>query len=249
MNRIVKLLTLLYPSSWRNRYGAEFEALLDDAKPSALDAFDVLQEGVKMRLTTWSLSQITFASALFGLCLAVVTALALPAHYISRAVLSVEPADESAPNLTNALIQGNIFNREFLASLIQKHGLYPRDRIRMSLDEVIDKMEKKIQVVPTMPAFSGNRAKLTFAIQFEYPDRHVAQQINEELTTHLIEGNLNAQPTSNSTFYVPAPPSLPRWPATPDRTRFAAVGLFAGLLAGLTLGVIRARNGMPVKNG
>jgi LPS O-antigen subunit length determinant protein (WzzB/FepE family) len=242
VKRIVKLVSLLYPSSWRNRYGAEFEALLDDVKPSPLDAFDVLQGGMKMRLTMWSTSRTTFASALLGLCVAVAVALALPAHYISRAVLVVEPTDEFARNLTNTLVQGSAFNRELLASLIQEYDLYPRDRIRMSLDEVIDKMQKNIQVVSTMPASSADREGLTFAIQFEYPNRHVAQQINEELIKSLIEGNLNAQPTSHSTFYVPAPPSLPRWPATPDRTRFAAVGLFAGLLAGLTLGVIRARS-------
>ncbi len=202
-----------------------------------------------MRLTTWSLSRITFASALLGLCVEVAAALALPAHYISRAVLMVEPADESARNLTNTLVRRNVFNRELLASLIQEHDLYPRDHIHMSLDAVIEKMQKNIQVVSTIPASSGNREGLTFAIQFEYPDRHVAQQINEELITSLIEGNLNAQPLSHSTFYVPAPASLPRWPAAPDRTRFAAVGLFAGLLAGLTLGVIRARNGTSVENG
>jgi hypothetical protein len=77
----------------------------------------------------------------------------------------------------------------------------------------------------------------------DYPDRYVAQQINEELLTRLIEGNLHAQPDSHWTFYVPANPSLPAWPAPPNRTRFAAVGLFAGLLAGLTLaGVTKSRS-------
>jgi hypothetical protein len=117
----------------------------------------------------------------------------------------------------------------------------------MPLDDVIDKMKRNIHVVSILPVSPGNRGTLTFAIQFDYADRHVAQQINEELLTRLIEGNLHGQPDSRSTFYVPAAPSLPAWPATPNRTRFAAVGLFAGLLAGLTLaGVTKSRSSTTV---
>jgi uncharacterized protein involved in exopolysaccharide biosynthesis len=46
---------------------------------------------------------------------------------------------------------------------------------------------------------------------------------------------------------VPAAASLPAWPAAPNRTRFVAVGLFAGLLAGLTFaGVTKSRSSTTV---
>jgi hypothetical protein len=41
MKRIMRFLVRLYPSSWRKRYGAEFDALLEDAMPTARDTFDL----------------------------------------------------------------------------------------------------------------------------------------------------------------------------------------------------------------
>jgi len=56
MKRAMKLLARLYPSSWRERYGAEFEALLEDTNPSAWDAIDVLWGALKMQLTGITIS-------------------------------------------------------------------------------------------------------------------------------------------------------------------------------------------------
>jgi ABC-type transporter Mla subunit MlaD len=56
MKRAMKLLARLYPSSWRERYGAEFEALLEDANPSAWHAIDVLWGALKMQLTGITIS-------------------------------------------------------------------------------------------------------------------------------------------------------------------------------------------------
>lgn len=33
MRRVVRFLVRLYPANWRERYGEEFEALLEDAPP------------------------------------------------------------------------------------------------------------------------------------------------------------------------------------------------------------------------
>jgi hypothetical protein len=243
MKRIVRLLAWLYPSSWRKRYGTEFDDLLEDTTLSARDSFDVFWGALKMQMTTWTFGRITLACAVAGMLVAAVVSFVLPVHYLSQATLIVTPADESTRGLPNNLMERSIFNREVLASLIQAHSLYPRERTRVPLDVVIDKMKSNIQVVSILPASPGNGGTLTFAIRFDYPDRYVAQQINGELLTRLIEGNLHAQPDSHWTFYVPANPSLPAWPAPPNRTRFAAVGLFAGLLAGLTLaGVTKSRS-------
>lgn len=45
MRRTVRLLGPLYPSSWRRRYGAEFDALLEDTAPTGRDAIDILWGG------------------------------------------------------------------------------------------------------------------------------------------------------------------------------------------------------------
>jgi hypothetical protein len=58
----------LYPRVWRERYGDEFEALLDDVRPTWRDAGDILAGAVKVHLTTGS-SYLKFAGvmAVFGL--------------------------------------------------------------------------------------------------------------------------------------------------------------------------------------
>lgn len=52
MKRAMKFFARLYPSSWRARYAAEFDALLDDISPSLGDLFDVLADVLRVRLTT-----------------------------------------------------------------------------------------------------------------------------------------------------------------------------------------------------
>ena len=55
----------IYPASWRNRYGIEFRALLDDVNPGWREFFDILKGAVKMRMTN-APSYLKFAAAFVG---------------------------------------------------------------------------------------------------------------------------------------------------------------------------------------
>ena len=165
--------------------------------------------------------------------MAVAVSFAVPAHYVSRAVVTAKPADEATRGTADNVLKQTVFNREVLTALIQDDNLYPRERARMPLDEVIDKMTHDIQVISILPASPGNRQTLTFFFQFDYRRRDLAQKVNQQLLVRFLDGNLNAQP--NSTFSVDTPPSLPLAPSAPNRPLFAAVGLFVGLIAGVTL--------------
>ena len=162
---------------------------------------------------------------------------AMPVRYLSKAMLIVTPADESARDAANDAMGRSIFNRDILASVIQDHQLYARERSRMSLDEAVEKMRRNIQVISLLPSSPGNRGTLTFYVQFDYPDRFVAQQVNQDLMSRFIEENLNPQLDSHWVFRVLDAPSLPLTPDAPNRTQFAAVGLFAGSLLGLGLAI------------
>jgi uncharacterized protein involved in exopolysaccharide biosynthesis len=254
MKRTIRFLARLYPSSWRKRYGVEFEALLEEATPSARYAFDVLWGALKMQMTTWRFGRITLACSVAGILLATAVSFVVPVHYVSQAVFTATPADESTRSLLNDLDR-NIFSRELLTSIIQEHNLYPRERSRMPLDDVIDNMRRNIRVDFLPLASPENRDTLTFVIQFDYSDRYVAQQVNTELVSHFMEGNvarqLNAarQTDSHSPLRLRLPdlPSLPLRPTEPNRTRLAAEGLFAGLLAGLTFAIVlKSRHGTTV---
>jgi hypothetical protein len=53
MNRLIRLAAKLYPAPWRDRYGPEFEALLDDAGITGRIAFDVLAGAIHMQMQRW----------------------------------------------------------------------------------------------------------------------------------------------------------------------------------------------------
>ncbi len=243
MKRIMRFLTRLYPSKWRKRYGAEFDALLEDAMPSARNAFDVFGAALKMQMTAWGFGRITLACTVAGTLMAAAISFAFPVHYASQTIVCLTPAEqstlarESADRTVNNL-EWNILSRESLTSIILEHDLYPSERARIPLDDVIREMKRNIRVA-LIPTGSPENAR-GFVVQFDYRDPRVAQQVDTELTSRFIEGTLEMSRWSNShwIFRVMDPPSLPLRPAGPNRTRFAAAGLFAGLLASLTLAIV-----------
>jgi len=184
---------------------------------------------------TWNFGTITLAGSLAGVLVAGAVSFAVPAHYVSRAVVTARPADEVTRGTADDVLKQTVFNREVLSALIQDDNLYPRERERIPLDEVIDKMTKNIQVISILPPSPGNRQTLTFFFQFDYRRRDLAQKVNQQLLVRFLDGNLNAQP--NSTFSVDTPPSLPLAPSAPNRPLFAAIGLFSGLIVGVILAV------------
>jgi len=49
MKILLRCAARLYPARWRNRYGAEFDALIDDISASPADLWDVLADVVRVR--------------------------------------------------------------------------------------------------------------------------------------------------------------------------------------------------------
>jgi hypothetical protein len=50
---LIRWAARLYPTTWRNRYSAEFDALLDDIAPSLGDVCDVLGQALRVRATVF----------------------------------------------------------------------------------------------------------------------------------------------------------------------------------------------------
>lgn len=68
MNRLVRLAARLYPKSWKERYGAEFDALLEDTGTDARTAADVLVGALLMQIKSWKwiLPAVALAAAAFS---------------------------------------------------------------------------------------------------------------------------------------------------------------------------------------
>jgi uncharacterized protein involved in exopolysaccharide biosynthesis len=191
MKRILKLLARLYPSEWRRRYGSEYEALLEESTPRVRDAVDVFWGAMRMWVTSRSFARIVVPCALAGTLLAVGISFAKPAMYRSQTVITVA-TDSSAPtdDRLRLLVQG-AFPASFLGDLIQKEDLYPRERARMPLGDVANLMRKDIWLRPLQK--SDGKPAMAFVVEFSHPDAHVAQRVDEELSSQLVDASLRSR--------------------------------------------------------
>lgn len=251
MKKLVRLAAHLYPSSWRHRYGAEFDALLQDTGSGWRDVFDVLGGAIGMQLSTWSFRNVTVACGLLGLIIAAGWAFSLPNIYVSRAMFRVDAAmkSETKPAAdSQALadhvnrISQSVFSRSSLSEIIQRPGLnlYKSERKRKPLEDVIEHMKEDILInlvrrSPSSPAF--------FDISFRYPDPIVAQEVTTALEAKFMDTNQrfarNADPKNVASLDLLDPASLPRNPTAPNRWQITLLGLLVGLLAGILIAGIR----------
>jgi LPS O-antigen subunit length determinant protein (WzzB/FepE family) len=232
----IRVAARLYPRSWRERYGIEFDALLDDAAAGPREFFDVIRGALTMQLRTVTSWKIAAATALGGAIAACAISFALPGRYVSTAVIRTG-ATQFAEQRTQ-----EILSRSSLAEIIQRPSLqlYPRERYRMPMEDIIQQMrDRDIRVQQV-----GTELRVSFA----YPDPVKAQAVTGVLTT-LFTGSEQAfnryrtlawqqiwpdsPPPSGAVFEVLQASSLPEKPIAPNRLAFLASGLGVGLIAGM----------------
>lgn len=145
--------------------------------------------------------------AFLGLVLGVVTAYLWQDSYIARGKIRITP-----PQVPARLVPGNvgeeltarinaiaqeIITRSSLQNLIQTYNLYPEDRKRLPMEDVIDQMRKSIGI-DNIESYSRSGASRfhVFSVSFVYSDRRLAQKICSELidrfTKQSIESRLNS---------------------------------------------------------
>ena len=246
MKLAVRALVWLYPSSWRKRYGREFEALLEDATPSVGDACDIAWGALKMRITKSVFARILVAGLSVGVIVATLVFVTTPKHYRSEAFFTAKPSSEITAHIVEALKGNAFFSKEFLSSLILKRNLYPSERSRMPIDAVIDEMKRNIRVYYSPTVLSGSQDVLKFVMEFEYSNPRIAHEVNEELVSQFLEAIaksasalVDSHPrTIPVSFQILDPPTLPLKPVESNLARSSAIGLFGGLLTGLVLVIL-----------
>jgi polysaccharide chain length determinant protein (PEP-CTERM system associated) len=145
--------------------------------------------------------------AFLGLVLGVITAFLWEDSYIARGKIRITP-----PQVPARLVPGNvgedltarinaiaqeILTRSNLQNLIQTYNLYPDDRKRLPMEDVIDRMRRAIGIDAIESAGrSGAPRFQVFTVSFIYSDRRLAQKICSELidrfTKQSIESRLNS---------------------------------------------------------
>ncbi|MGB2621035.1 MAG: GNVR domain-containing protein [Candidatus Acidiferrum sp.] len=125
--------------------------------------------------------------------LAVVAIKVLPKKYTSQTVVLVDPPAVSAdivkpvvpenigPRL--ASMQEQILSRTRLEPVIQRFGLYPQERARNSVDDLVVRLRNSIEVVPMEPMAGTSNQLAGFTVKVTFDNPFLAQQICGEITS------------------------------------------------------------------
>jgi polysaccharide biosynthesis transport protein len=149
-----------------------------------------------------------FGPFLFTLVASVVGVYLYPDSYVSQAVVKIVPQQVPQNMVQNAINQQmsdrinsmaqEILSRTVLTTIINTFGLYPRERSRMPIEDVIEQMKKKIEILPVTGTATGPDRIPAFGVQFSYENRYLAQRVVQDIVSRFIDANIRNR--SNATF-------------------------------------------------
>ena len=203
MKQLVRLLIRLYPANWRERYGEEFEALLEDSSPDRRAILDLLKGAIKMQLSIPAFPKLALVLSIAGILTGLAISFAFRPVYVSEAEMRVGEAFlSSAPSAVHSnprehlmRMEQEILSRTSLKNIIQdpRLDLYPEERASMPLEDVIEKMRKEGIRIRIDAAGRIGVDDLAFSVGFAYPDRLKAQHTVQALITRFQDANLDSQ--------------------------------------------------------
>lgn len=232
--RMIAFAARLYPAQWRERYGEEFAATMEQMRePGWAVLWDVGRGALKMQFQYRSqLIRVAAMCGAAGLAITWGLSLRIPDVYLSQSTIQSSTAELTSlnPAFRRAMARAR------LLGLINKHNLYAAERSRLPLEEVTDRMAKDIFV----SSFAGgDKAKPAFKVGFAYTDPAVMQRVTDDLAAGFA---LDTAPNSaaQGRFVVLDTASRPD-PIYPNRPVAAAMGLCGGALLGAVWAVWKRR--------
>src|ERR1700733_2624063 len=150
-----------------------------------------------------------FGPFLFCLVASVVGVFLWPDSYDSQAIVKINPQQIPESMVQSSINQvmydriqsmtQSIESRAVLTTMINNIGLYQRERNRTTIEDIIDEMKAKIQIVPIASATSSSvRSIPAFIVKFSYEDRHKAQQVVTDLVSRFIDENQRYQSSATT---------------------------------------------------
>jgi len=220
----MKFLIKLYPAWWRQRYGRELEALLEDS--GSRDAWDLFRGAMEIQMKTWSFGRFVTVCCIAGVVLAGTVAFSMPYRYRSTAVLKANSRD---PGVWSGLTRA-AFTPQALSDIIDRERLYAG----APADDGIDRMRRAIRIEPAAPSL--------VRVSFAGEDPVQAQRVSQELVGRIVTANLNPSANPNGlTVQLVTPADLAKKQIERKRYGLAGLGLPAGLLFGVVLALILRR--------
>jgi succinoglycan biosynthesis transport protein ExoP len=149
------------------------------------------------------------APMLAGLVISFVVAFLWPDTYLSSASIRVLPPQVPEGLLSMPLsvdmsqrvnqMTQSILSRATLTNIINTHSLYPRERKRLPMEDIIEQMRTKAVSVQLIGGGAGSQSKtLAFTVSFKYEKRDVAQRVCQDLVTKFIDENVRERASSSS---------------------------------------------------
>jgi polysaccharide chain length determinant protein (PEP-CTERM system associated) len=102
---------------------------------------------------------------------------------------------EEMSQRVNAIYQG-IVSRTSLSNLIQNDNLYPDQRKRLPIDDVVDTMRKDIVISPLKNMTTGATGRSTvfaFTVSYAYSDRRLATKVCSDLIAKFMEESVTSR--------------------------------------------------------
>ena len=145
--------------------------------------------------------------AFCSLVIAVVVAFLWPDTFVSQAVIRVVPpqvpetyvptnVNMEMSQRINSMAQ-TILSRGNLTNIINTFGLYPRDKQRKPMEDVVEEMKKEIRIGSVTGMTAQNRGVSAFSISFSYENRIIAQKVTADLVSRFMSENTRDRTTQS----------------------------------------------------
>jgi hypothetical protein len=230
--RALEWAARLYPARWRQRYGAEFGALLEESGGGWPATADVLKGALAMQMRSWNVWQFVGICAVIGAAIAGVVSWRIPKAYESTAVLRMD-GDESMTRERLGPISQEVLSQTTLSTLITTLGLYKAERAQRPIEDVIQDIRAHIytQLVAGIPPTA-------FKVSFIGSSPAQAKYVTGLLVSQFINRNFEASAVPHpdglrARMEVLDPPTLPQRPRSPNRPMMMTLGILLGVVLGL----------------
>lgn len=168
MKNLTSLAIRLYPQRWRERYGEELEALLEDSGQSGpFTLLDILKGALSMQFRTTPARNLIGAFGAVGIVAGAALWLAIPQMYRSTGAVKTEAA------VTPARIQeaaAKVLADSEVEGLIARHHLVPAS---------VELVKRRIAI--RKPTSNGGG----FTVSFDSADAATAQSVTREVLDNM----------------------------------------------------------------
>ncbi len=178
----------------------------------ATDSFEVTRRApdfedfvdITRRHRTW-----IFGPLWAGVVVSTVVAFLWPDTYVSSALIRVTSSqvpdrlvqanlNQVLSERISAIAQG-VLSTSTLTNIIQTHDLYPRERRRLPMQDVVEQMKNRDIKIGIVNLQVGAKSVGAFPISFHYENRYLAQKVTGDIVSRLINENERETITQSQT--------------------------------------------------